>query len=457
VKSALVWLRRDLRLEDHAALFEATRIADRVFVVFVFDATILKPLGDEDDRRVTFIHQSLQEISVKLAQYNSKLIVIEGDPGAEIPRLARQLEVDFVVAAQDFEQSATARDAAVEASLREFGCEFRRVVDHVVQPGASVLNQSGLPFRVFTPYSKQWRAQVTDAMLAERAPDFTKLAPPPIPDWDQAMPVWRGEKRFKASPLWLEPGENAGRKRLQNFVAKMGDYSGKRDFPGIEGTSALSVHLRFGTVSIRECFRLARQNEATKWESELIWREFYSMLLSQFPEVETTTFQPQYRDLEWPGTDEHFARWCEGQTGYPIVDAGMRILRESGWMHNRVRMIVASFLTKDLLVDYRKGEAWFARQLLDFDLASNNGGWQWAASVGCDAQPYFRIFNPVLQSRKFDPSGAFILQACPELASLSDEQIHWPHGSLFGAVEGYPGPIVDHAQMKERAIALLSR
>lgn len=438
-------------------MFEATRLVDHVMVCFVFDSTILAPLEDEDDRRVTFIHRSLQEIHRKLKAVGSGLIVVEGDPRTEIPTLARDLNVDYVVAAQDFEQSAIARDLAVEKSLLELGCVFRRVLDHVVQPGATVLNQSGLPFRVFTPYSKQWRAQMTPDMIAERRTDLSKIMWPPRKPWDEQMPIWRGETRFKPSPLWLEPGEVAGRERLHAFVDKMGDYKEKRDFPGIEGTSALSVHLRFGTVSIRECFRLAQAHEATKWESELIWREFYSMLLSQFPEVEKTTFQPQYRDLEWPGSEQHFRLWCEGKTGYPIVDAGMRVLRETGWMHNRVRMIVASFLTKDLLVDYRKGEAWFARQLLDFDLASNNGGWQWAASVGCDAQPYFRIFNPILQSRKFDPTGAFIRTGCPELAYLSDEQIHWPHESLFDSVEGYPAPIVNHAEMKERAIALLSR
>ncbi|MCG9893945.1 MAG: FAD-binding domain-containing protein, partial [Fimbriimonadaceae bacterium] len=316
----------------------------------------------------------------------------------------------------------------------------------------------------YTPYSRAWKARVTPRDFESEDPDLSRLTP------ESELPPQRGnltldDLGFAPGELWLEPGEAAARTRLEDFRKQIDDYHERRDIPGIEGTSGLSVHLRHGTISIRECFRAAASRSGKgpqKWYDELIWREFYHMILACFPQVVGGTFQPKYADIDWPGTDEHFQAWADGRTGYPIVDAGMRCLKATGWMHNRLRMIAASFLTKDLLVDWRRGEEWFALQLLDFELASNNGGWQWASGTGADAQPYFRIFNPELQSRKFDADGAFIREWVPELAEFSDAEIHAPHkttplqqvaaGCRIG--EDYPAPIVDHHEQKPKAMAL---
>jgi len=419
-------------------------MAEDVACVFVFDTTILERLEDRDDRRVTFIQESLAELDKTLREFGSALIVRHGDPVREIPQVAEALGCDVVVAAKDFETAAINRDQAVSKIVN-----LHLVLDHIVQEGSQIRNQAGEPFRVYTPFSKQWKKQLEPAMIAERKRGHDRFIP--ASELTPLSVQWRlRDIGFEVNTLWLEPGETAGRSRLQSFIKeKASAYGEMRNFPAGNHTSALSVHLRFGTVSIRECFRLGRDKSET-WINELIWREFYSMILQSFPEVETTTFQAQYRSLVWPGNEAHFRAWCDGMTGYPIVDAAMRCFNATGWMHNRLRMVVASFLTKDLLCDYRLGEAYFARKLLDFDLASNNGGWQWAASVGCDAQPYFRVFNPVLQSRKFDPDGTFILEWCPELAGYD---VHWPHEGLLGP-DGYPAPIVDHAMQKDRAIAL---
>ncbi len=264
---------------------------------------------------------------------------------------------------------------------------------------------------------------------------------------------------FHPSPLAIEPGEDAARKALTEFRSQIDRYFETRDFPALDGTSGLSPHLRFGTISIREAFRFAIANSsegAAKWRDELIWREFYQQILWNHPYVVGSSFRPQYRDIEWPGSDTDFEAWCTGRTGYPLVDAAMRCFNATGLMHNRLRMVVASFLVKDLLIDWRRGEKYFADRLLDFDLASNNGGWQWAASTGCDAQPYFRIFNPVSQSRKFDSEGEFIRSWVPELAHLDAKSIHWPHQGLFG-VPGYPAPIVNHDEQRAKALQLFKR
>lgn len=447
-KRALVWLRRDLRLHDHSALSLATQVANEVACVFIFDTTILGELEEEGDRRVSFIHRSLEELDAQLRKRGSALLVRHGDPVEEIPAVAKSLGCELVVAARDFEPSAIERDRRVGERV-----ELQLVLDHVVQAGDEIDNQSGLPFRVFTPFSKAWKARQTPEMIAERKPDHLNFVA--AQEIEKLRVDWSlSNLGFKPSSLWLEPGEAAARRRLKEFVPKMGPYRQMRDFPVGNHTSALSVHLRFGTISVRECFRKSMETPgAEKWIDELIWREFYSMILCRFPHVVKTTFQEQYADLEWPGTRQLFDRWVEGTTGYPIVDAAMRCIKATGWMHNRLRMVVASFLTKDLLCDYKWGEAYFARVLLDFDLASNNGGWQWAGSVGADPQPYFRVFNPILQSKKFDPKGEFIREWCPELAKLPDDQIHMPTRGLFDDLD-YPAPIVDHDVQRKRAVEL---
>ena len=460
-RKALVWLRRDLRLYDHAALAEATLEFKDVYVAFVFDTNILVALPDKSDRRVDFIHRSLAEVDAGLRKHNGSLICLRGDPIAEVPKLATKLGVNAVITARDYEPYARVRDGEVRQALDSIGIEFRTVKDTVgIEPG-TLLSGAGTPFRVYTPFSKAWKAEfVPERDAADHQPDLKKVR-----SGNQDLPSLPSVG-FHETDLWLEAGEAGGRARLAAFADRIAQYADRRDFPADDATSGLSVHLRFGTVSVRDAIRtaIAAGKDGEKWLNELIWREFYQDILWNIPSVVEHPFQPQYEGLDWPGEEEHWVAWCEGMTGYPIVDAAMRCLNATGWMHNRLRMVAASFLTKDLLIDYRRGEQYFADKLLDFELASNNGGWQWSASVGADAQPYFRIFNPYLQSVKFDPKGEFIRQWVPELAELDDRAIHDPSSltemeRLASGVElgvDYPKPIVDHAEQKAKAIALLS-
>lgn len=464
-RRALCWVRRDLRLSDHAALAAATAEAAEVAIVFVFDRNILDALEDRDDRRVTFIHQAIREMDTKLRARGAAMIVRHGDPMVEIPALAAELEADAVFTARDYEPYAQQRDKGVAERLQERGVAFRTVKDSVVKEAGEVLSQAGTPIRVYSPYARAWRKSFEAARdAADHAPDLSRLMPDPS---SHSHPWEMADLGFTESDPWLQAGEDAARRRLDAFESKLADYGENRNFPAMDSTSALSVHFRFGTISIREAVRRALQHDsagADKWLAELIWRDFYQDILANFPHVVELPFQAQYGKLVYPGHDEHFEAWCAGQTGYPIIDAAMRCLNATGWMHNRLRMVVASFLTKDLLVDYRKGEAYFARKLLDFDLASNNGGWQWAASTGCDPQPYFRIFNPVLQSERYDAEGAFIRQWVPELSELTGPALHapWNANAFDLAAAGvtlgkdYPHPIVDHAVQKERAVELLA-
>ena len=457
-RRALVWLRRDLRTSDNSALAAATHSFDEVFVAFLFDRYILDALPDRFDRRVSFIHRSLGELDRFLRRHGSRLVVLFGDPMEEIPRLAKYLDVDAVFAGRDYDPYAVSRDSTIGERLAVDQRRFELVKDIVVREPGDLHTQSGSDFRVFTPYSKAWRNRLDpDVDLGELRADYAALAP--VGD---ELPFLKPIQNygFESAELLLEPGEAAARKRLASFEPKLSRYDLDRNFPATAGTSGLSVDLRFGTISVRECVRRARdQGEAgEKWLTELIWREFYQDILFNCPKVVSHTFKPEYDDLTWPGEDDHFQAWCAGQTGYPIVDAAMRCLNKTGWMHNRLRMIVASFLTKDLLIDWRRGEHYFAVKLLDFELASNNGGWQWAASTGADSQPYFRIFNPLLQSEKFDEKGTFIRQWIPELAAFDSRTIHdpWSRNPLEALASGYPRPIVDHATQKARALKLLS-
>ncbi len=462
IDKALVWFRRDLRDIDHAALYHAFKDARQVYCVFVFDTDILGTL-ESTDRRLTFIWHSVAELQASLVANGGGLIVLHGAARLAIPALAQQLGVEAVYANHDYEPSATARDADVTTALATQGIAFRSFKDQVIFEKDEILTQDGRPYSVFTPYKNTWLKKLTPFFLkAYPVAQYTsKLATPPV----HTMPSLQA-MGFQETPTKLPHGMSGAAQLLQDFRSRISHYRDARDYPAIKGPSYLSTHLRFGTISIRTLARLASEMGdagAETWLSELIWRDFYFMILHHHPHVaDGRAFKPEFDNIAWPGMDHHFQAWCEGRTGYPLVDAAMRQLNQTGYMHNRLRMVTASFLVKDLLVDWRRGEAYFARQLLDFDLAANNGGWQWAASTGCDAQPWFRIFNPVTQSEKFDADGKFIRKYVPELSACSAKEIHAPwkmspeRQSAIGVVIGqdYPSPVVDHAVMREKALAL---
>lgn len=453
------WTRRDVRLDDNAAFARASELG-QVVPVFVFDRNILSLL-DRGDLRVAFLRESLIGLDHRLREHGSGLLVRHGDPVEEIPAVAEALGAAAVVAGDDWEPYALKRDREVATRLAG---ELTLVKDHVVLRGDQVVQPDGSPYRVFTPYYKSWQSVLKATDLEERRGNPALLMPRST--FDRLSHPWAaGDLKFEPIKSPVAPGEVGARACLSAFERLMDAYGEDRNAMGEEGTSKLSVHLRFGTISIREAFRRAQRpgSGAQTWRSELAWREFYSAILFHFPHAATQSFKPEFRDLQWPGNHEDFEAWRDGRTGYPIVDAAMRCLNATGWMHNRARMVVASFLTKNLLVDWRQGEAHFASKLLDFDLASNNGGWQWCASTGTDAQPWFRVFNPILQSRKFDPEGKLIRRWCPELSGFADEQVHWPHEvSMFDQQSArcilgadYPNPIVEPGASRQRALEWL--
>lgn len=463
---SVVWLRRDLRLEDNAALSKACAESKRVFVIFVFDSIILGKLKSKSDQRVTFIYDSILELDEQLKKLGSNLIVLKGDPTIEVPKLVKTLKARAIYFNEDYEPYAKLRDKKVCESLAVEGISAYVCKDHVLFSGAEINKQDGSPYKMFTPYKNAWLKQLTPAAYSVKKIDLKKLQSQKE-ILKASIPTLKdlGFVRTEISQKQFMPGRKSAIKNLKVWLDNMLSYHTARDFPSrAEGTSGLSVHLRFGTLSIRECVRFAMDKPTAGsrvWLSELIWREFYQMILDRFPHVVKGSFKKEYDNINWMGRDAHFKAWCQGQTGFPIVDAGMRQLNQTGWMHNRLRMITASFLVKDLLVDWRRGESYFAEKLLDFDLASNNGGWQWCASTGCDAQPYFRIFNPVLQSKKFDSECDFIKKWVPELRPLAPKEIHGlsleqtnQDNSEFKYGKSYPKPIVSHAQQKMLALKM---
>ena len=463
--AALMWFRRDLRLHDNTALSNALRECERVHCAFIFDTDILDKLVDKSDRRVDFIHQSIVELAADLRHAGGGLIIRHGRAVDEIPRLAEELAVDRVYAAHDYEPRRIHRDNAVRKALRATGRDLVTCKDHVIFEKGEIQTADGRPFRVYTPYKKAWRAALSDDELAPRPVDSLPQRLAPSNASVMSNPWTLKDLGFQKTDLKWPGGARAGRDMFEAFLAKIRDYKNRRNFPADDGVSRLSVHLRFGTVSIRELIREALDEAsegAQTWIDELIWREFYNMILHHFPHTEHQAFQTQFEALPWKKNERMFQAWCEARTGYPIVDAAMRELNTTGYMHNRARMIVASFLTKDLLIDWKWGERYFARKLLDYDLSQNLGGWQWSASIGTDAQPYFRIFNPILQSERFDSEGRYIRAYVPELRGYPDDAIHAPWKvppiaqSQFGAVIGrdYPAPIIDHAQARAAALAL---
>ncbi|MCA1978938.1 MAG: DNA photolyase family protein [Thiobacillus sp.] len=460
---ALVWLRRDLRDFDHAALYHALKSARQVVCAFIFDREILDALPQRADRRVEFLHASVAELQQALEARGGGLVVRHDHARAAIPRLAVELGAEAVFCNHDDDPAALARDAAVAAALAGEGIAFRHFKDCVVFERDEVLTAAGTPFSVFTPYKNAWLKKLTPFYLSaypvERYADRLAAESSPLPTL-AAM----GFAATNLAELRLPTGMSGGARLFDDFLDRIGRYQEARDFPAVKGPSYLSVHLRFGTVSVRQLAAAAYGiggRGAQTWLSELIWRDFYHQILWHRPEVAAGhAFKLQYDDLRWPNPPGHFEAWADARTGYPLVDAAMRQLNQTGYMHNRLRMVAASFLVKDLLVDWRLGERYFADTLIDYDLAANSGGWQWAASVGCDAQPWFRIFNPVTQSEKFDPHGKFIRRYLPELARVPDKFIHAPwtlpasEHSRYGVGDAYPLPIVDHAVQRQQALAL---
>lgn len=470
--SILVWFRRDLRDIDHIALGEALRRGRRVHCAFVFDREILDPLTQREDRRVDFIQQSLVELDQALRARGGGLLVRHGWARREIPDLARELAVAAVFANRDYEPLAKRRDAAVADALRAHGIAWESFKDQAVLDGEEVLTQAGRPFTVFTPYRRAWLKRITEDDWRPDDGQVQKgeLVAVPPPGRVPALATIG----FVASDLLVQgfhPGMSGARRLLSDFCGRMAAYRWQRDYPAVKGVSYLSVHLRFGTISIRRLVAAAiaagalrsGHEGAQAWLSELIWRDFYFMILDRFPHVAERAFKSAYDAIAWeqgPAAERAFAAWCAGRTGYPLVDAAMRQLNGTGYMHNRLRMVSASFLCKHLGIDWRRGEAYFAARLNDFDLAANNGGWQWASSSGCDAQPYFRIFNPLLQSQRFDPEGRFIRRYLPELAAVPDRFIHAPWQMSPGEQEACgvtvgrdtPAPLVDHGEARQRTL-----
>lgn len=461
---ALVWLRRDLRLHDHRPLEEAARFGAKVQHLFVFDTTILDKLSEKKDRRVEFIHASLLELQANLQKVGGTLVVLHGDPTVLVPQFCKDNAITTVYAARDFEPQAISRDNAVLSVLARQGVQWHPVEDHTVVSVDEVVQAKNKPYVVFTPYFKRWLT-LLDTSIADASVNLETV------DWMNIAGHVPSLASIGFAPAGNEAlgflaGESGATAFWQNFKRRIKLYGTARDFPNVKGTSYLSVHFRFGTMAPRQCVREVRALMAANpgvmtWVKELAWRDFYAQLLHHFPSTTTDAFQTRYDALVWNDDPKMLQAWEEGRTGYPLVDAAQRQLLATGFMHNRLRMVTASFFTKHLGLDWRVGEAFFAAHLNDYDMASNVGGWQWASSVGSDAQPYFRVFNPTLQSEKFDKQGKFIRRYCPELAHVPDKFIHSPWTMTpaqqveYRCVLGtdYPAPVVDHKTARDEAIA----
>ncbi len=422
---AIIWFRRDLRLQDNCALHHALASGLKIIPVFIFDKNILDKLSNKQDSRVVFIHQQIAEMQKQLLQYQCNMQIFYGTPLSILESLCKTYSIKTVFTNTDYEPYAKTRDAQVSELLTQHGAVLQSYKDHVVFEKSEVTKDDGLPYTVYTPYSKKWMARLQASDLQaynceQNANNYANNLPA------CQLPT--------LASMGFMSQENVVFPDTHFNTGIISNYHNTRDIPGLEGTTKLSVHLRFGTISIRQLAQHAQQHNQ-KYLNELIWRDFYQQILWHFPHVVGNSFKPKYDAIQWRNNEHEFDAWCQGKTGYPIVDAGMRELNSAGWMHNRVRMIVASFLCKHLLIDWRWGEAYFAEKLNDFDLASNNGGWQWAAGSGVDAAPYFRVFNPYIQTKKFDEHLVYIKKWVPELETLQ-----------------YPLPIVEHTVGRERCL-----
>lgn len=463
VRTLLHWFRRDLRISDNTALHEAYTSADRLALLFVWDDERLGS-ASSSPAQTAFLYQSLESLRRNLESLGHTLTVRCGAPETVVPAVAAEVGASQVLANRDYEPDSLRRDHRVTEALAAAGVGFVARKDSVAWEGREVLTAAGAPYTVFTPYARAWKARRSPAPVPRLGPAKSRW-----PAVGQAsIPKGPGELRLPAV-LDLPPGgEHAGLARLRDFLEQaVWAYAENRDYPALDGgVSGLSPHLRLGTVGIRTVLaQLAAARPDTDgagsergrqiWLNELIWREFYCQILANFPEVAARAFRPEYDQIQWPGPDAHFDAWAAGRTGYPLVDAAMRCLNATGRMHNRLRMVTAMFLVKDLLVSWRRGERYFMSKLLDGDLAANNGGWQWSAGVGTDAAPYFRIFNPVSQGRRFDPEARFVRRWAPELASAPLRCVHepWLDPEQLARAD-YPPPIVNHAVQRERCLAL---
>ena len=427
-KIAIFWFRRDLRFDDNAGLYHALKGGLPVLPLFIFDTNILDELEEKEDARVMFLHDTLTAMHDRLEDKGSSLLIKHGSPKAMWKEILNDYEVGAVYTNHDYEPYAKERDEKINRLLTKNDIPFCSYKDQVIFEKDEIMTGSGGFYKVFTPYKKAWLAKLEDEMLESYTSGLS------FDNWFQTQPLSMPSLQdlgFARSDIEIPPN------RIDEEVIR--HYEKKRDYPAQDGTTRLGVHLRHGTLSIRKLARAARDINAT-YLNELIWREFYMQVLFHSPQVVDSSFKSKYDKIPWRNDEEDFQRWCEGRTGYPIVDAGMRELNKNGYMHNRVRMVVASFLTKHLLIDWRWGEAYFARKLLDYELANNNGGWQWSAGSGTDAQPYFRVFNPYAQTDKFDEGEAYIRKWVPEYGT-----------------DDYPEPMVDHKKARERAIETYKR
>ena len=418
------WFRRDLRLEDNAGLYYALKDNNPVLCLFIFDKQILDELDDKDDARVTFIYNTIEDIDKQLIKHGSSLLVKYDDAESAWDEVIKEYIIETVYTNHDYEPYAKKRDEATQHKLENHRIAFKTYKDQVIFDRDEVTKDDGKPYTIYTPYMRKWHQKLNAFYLK------------PYPTEKYLGNV------FKHQGLQLPSLSSMGFKKSErgfpgkNYSEVIKDYAEKRDFPAVKGTSHIGLHLRFGTVSIRVLAGEANSYHEKTWLNELIWREFYMMVLHFFPHTMDHAFKPEYDRIKWINDEKQFKAWCNGETGFPLVDAGMRELNETGYMHNRIRMVTASFLSKDLLIDWRWGERYFARKLLDYEMASNVGGWQWAAGSGTDAAPYFRIFNPDAQLKKFDPDFTYIKKWVPEYADFSK----------------YPKPIVDHAFARERCL-----
>lgn len=420
-KIVLFWFRRDLRLEDNIGLSRALDLGFPVMPIFIFDPLILRAYEKKNDRRVDYIHQALSAMNIELKKYLSKLHTYYGNPLEVFKVLREEYDIQSVVCNKDYEPQEIQRDTEMFNYFTFKNIPFRAFKDQVIFDENDVVKNDGRPYTIYTPYSKKWKELLTNVSYKKGTPNFSNFHKV---EFSEILPL---------KDLGFEKTDIVFKKpRLDPNI--IGEYDKYRDYPALQGTTGLGVALRFGTISIRKCVLFANKHNQT-WLNELIWREFFKQILYHFPKVVHHSFKEKYEFIQWRNDDQEFEMWCNGKTGYPLVDAGMRQLNETGYMHNRVRIVVASFLSKHLLIDWRWGEAYFAKELNDYDLSANNGNWQWAEGCGCDAAPYFRVFNPVIQTEKYDKNLEYIIKWVPEYGT-----------------DDYPEPIVEHRFARERAL-----